>query len=133
MSKSLYIGVDFDETIVKFHKEEVGEPIEGAIECIKALQAAGHKIILYTMRSNERLVQAVEYLEEEGVKLYAVNENPSQKYWTSSPKIFCNLYIDDAALGCPLDIDYNDKGEPIGRPYVDWVAVERMLHDREIL
>lgn len=94
----MYIGIDFDGTMVEHKYPEIGEPVD----VVKKLMTAGHKIILYTMRSGERLEQAVEYLEEEGIVLYAVNENPSQKYWTESPKIFCNLYIDDASLGCPL-------------------------------
>ena len=126
-SKSLYIGIDFDGTCVHHAYPALGEPLEGAIEVLKRLQDAGHKLILYTMRSEERLVEAVEYLEEEGIKLYAVNENPSQKYWTKSPKIFCHLYIDDAALGVPL------VRSGASRPYVDWDMVEEMLEEQGIL
>ena len=125
--KSLFIGVDFDGTCVKHKYPEIGEPLEGAIETILELQEAGHKIILYTMRSEERLVQAVEYLEENGVELYAVNENPTQKYWTKSPKIFCQVYIDDAALGCPLE--HPEKG----RPFVDWDEVRELLVEQGLL
>lgn len=126
--KSLYIGIDFDGTMVEHKYPEIGEPIDGAIETVLELQKAGHKIILITMRCEERLIQAVEYLEEEyGIELYAINENPSQKYWTKSPKIFANIYIDDAALGCPLI--FPEKG----RPYVDWEKVRELLIEREIL
>lgn len=125
--KSLYIGVDFDGTVVTHKYPEIGEPLDGCIETLLKLQEVGHKLILYTMRSGERLAQAVEYLEENGVKLYAVNENPSQKHWTESPKIFCNLYIDDAALGAPLV--FSNKG----RPYINWDKVEEILKDQSIL
>ena len=90
--RSQYIGVDFDDTIVKNSYPDLGEPIEGAIEVLYDLIGAGHKLILITMRSGERLDQAVEYLEDEGVSLFGINENKSQKYWTDSPKIFCNFY-----------------------------------------
>ncbi len=79
------------------------------------------------MRSEERLIQAVEYLEENGIELYAVNENPTQHHWTKSPKIFCNLYIDDAALGCPLILPER------ARPYVDWGQVEIELFERGVI
>jgi len=125
--KSLYIGFDFDNTVVTQRSPELGEEIEEALEVLEELQEAGHKLILVTMRSGERLVQAVEYLEDNGIKPYAVNENPSQKYWTESPKIFCNLYIDDLALGCPLDIDTFSK------PVVDWYEVRNQLKERELL
>lgn len=127
MSKSMYIGVDFDGTCVTHAYPALGEPLDGCIEVLTKLQEAGHKLILYTMRSGERLAEAVEYLESEGIKLYAVNENPSQKYWTESPKIFCNLYIDDAAAGAPLV--FPEKG----RPYICWDEMERFLQEREIL
>lgn len=127
MTKSLYIGIDFDGTCVEHKYPEIGEFLDGAIETLLKLQNAGHKLILHTMRSEERLVQAVEALEEMGVKLYAVNENPSQKYWTKSPKVFCNIYIDDCALGIPLVRPH------VGKPYVDWEAVEEMLLDDGVI
>ena len=127
MSKSLYIGIDFDGTMVTHEYPEIGQPLEGAVEVCHKLMKAGHKLILYTMRSEERLVQAVEYMEENDIELYSVNENPSQKYWTKSPKIFCNLYIDDASLGVPLD--FPNKA----RPCVDWEGVEELLKERGVL
>ena len=126
--KMLYIGIDFDGTVVTHKYPNIGEPVELAIDVLDDLQSAGHKLILYTMRSGERLVEAVEYLEENGIKLYAVNDNPTQKYWTQSPKIFCNMYIDDAALGCPLDEDITGA-----RPIVDWYGVETLLKERGVL
>lgn len=127
MIKSQYIGIDFDGTMVKHDYPNIGADIEGAIETVKELIAAGHKVILYTMRSGDRLVEAVEYLEECGIKFYAINENPSQKYWTNSPKIFFNILIDDISLGCPLVIPEK------GRPYVDWERVGELLVDRGLL
>lgn len=125
--KSFYIGIDFDSTIVKYAYPEIGEPIDYALETLEKLQNAGHRLILITMRSEERLAEAVEYLEENGIKLWAVNDNPSQKHWTKSPKIFANLYIDDLALGIPLDV------EASGRPFVDWVEVEQLLIEKGFL
>jgi hypothetical protein len=108
----------------------MGDPIDNCIETLVRLQNAGHKLILYTMRAGERLVEAVEYLEENGIKLYAVNENPTQKHWTTSPKIFCNLYIDDTALGCPL---VNMSAVVGSRSHVDWYEVEEILQVRGVL
>ena len=125
--KSQYIGIDFDGTMVEHKYPEIGDPVEGAIETVLNLIRAGHKIILYTMRSGERLAEAVDYLDDNGVKLYAVNENPSQKYWTTSPKVFCNYVIDDNAIGCPLVTDMK------GKPCVDWLRVEEMLIEKGLL
>ena len=66
------------------------------------------------MRSGKELKDAVNYLESHGVKLHGINSNPTQESWTSSPKAYCHVYIDDAAYGCPL---IHKKGQ---RPYVDW-------------
>ena len=125
--KPLVIGIDFDGTIVKHKYPKMGEPIENCLEVIERLSEVGHKIVLYTMRNGERLADAVEYLEHEGVELYGVNDNPTQKHWApDSRKVFCHVYIDDAALGCPLV----HEG---ARPYVDWYAVEHILEAMEII
>lgn len=121
--KSMVIGVDFDGTMVTHRYPEIGTPLENAVETLHRLIEAGHKIILYTMRSEERLADAVEYMEDNDIKLFGVNENPTQHHWTKSRKIFCNLYIDDAALGVPLD------AEATGRPCVDWYEVEKKLEE----
>jgi len=127
----MYVAIDFDGTMVTHKYPEIGEPLDYALETVHKLMEAGHKIILYTMRSDtekgDRLQQAVDYMEENGIKLWAVNENPSQKYWTESPKIFANLYIDDAALGIPAEVTAS------GRLMVNWVEVEELLVERGYL
>ena len=73
--KSLYIGVDFDGTVVHHKYPDIGEPVENCLEVLEDLQNLGHKLILITMRSEERLVDAVEYLEENGIKLLLIFHN----------------------------------------------------------
>lgn len=114
---SKVVAVDFDGTIVKHAYPEIGEPIPWAMEGLRAFQEKGWKIILHTMRSGEYLEEAVELLKKEGINLYGVNVNPTQCHWTESPKCYAPLYIDDAALGCPL---IYPAGE---RPFVDWQAI----------
>jgi hypothetical protein len=129
--KSMFIGIDFDGTMVTHKYPELGEPLDYAVEVVHKLMKAGHKIILYTMRSDtekgNRLQEAVDYMEGEGIVLYGVNENKTQKHWTDSPKIFCNLYIDDAALGIPATVAAS------GRLMVDWIEVEELLEERGYL
>ena len=97
----MIIAIDFDGTVVKHKYPLIGEDV-GAIEILKELLSNGHQLILYTMRSNEYLLEAEVYLKSRGIELYGVNENPQQKEWTNSNKVYANLYIDDAALGVPL-------------------------------
>jgi hypothetical protein len=134
------IGIDFDGTCVTHEFPKVGMEI-GAAPCLKALVRSGHKLILHTMRSDienpqpddygigktsgKYLSDALEWFKGHGIELYGVNENPGQHTWTHSPKPYCHLYIDDAALGCPL-IKNKDASD---RPYVDWLAVWDYLID----
>ena len=123
----MIIAIDFDGTIVKHEYPKIGEPLVGAFKTIMKLQKK-HKIILYTMRSGERLNEAVNYCLQRGLEFYEVNENPDQKSWTSSPKVYAQLYIDDTALGAPLKQDKLSE-----RPYIDWDEVDRFLKYRGIL
>ncbi len=113
----MYICVDFDGTVVTHEYPEVGNPIPGAIEWLKAWRQRDAQIILWTMRSGDKLKDAVDYFEKNRVNLYGVNKNPDQLSWTDSPKAYGQVYVDDAAFGCPLI-------QPAeGRPFVDWSVV----------
>ena len=123
----MYLCVDFDGTIVDHCYPNIGEPVPGALHWLIILQSYGVKIILYTMRSDgpkggHSLRDAVQYLESNGIKLFGVNRNPDQDEWTSSPKAYGTVYVDDAAFGCPL---MHPKG--FARPCVDWEKVGPQL------
>ena len=127
----LYIGVDFDGTCTTHEFPSIGRDI-GAVPVLKELIENGHKLILFTMRCDDDtngkyLESAVRWFKDNGVPLYGIQRNPTQGSWTSSPKAYCHLYIDDAGLGIPLV--YPD-GE---RPYVDWKKVRKLLQKQEIL
>lgn len=131
------IAIDFDGTCVTHQFPDIGQDI-GAVPVLKRLVAAGHKLILYTMRSNggevplftengitttsaNFLDDAVAWFANNAIPLYGIQSNPTQSSWTSSNKCYAQLYIDDAALGAPL---VRGKHE---RPYIDWEKVEQML------
>jgi hypothetical protein len=123
------IAVDFDGTIVEHEFPAIGAPAPGAFEWLKRWQAAGAKLILWTMRSDGRggvgpengpvLTEAVEFCRRHGVEFHGVNENPLQFTWTQSPKAYAHVYVDDSAFGCPLA----PASKPGLRPVVDWSAV----------
>ena len=159
-------GIDFDGTCVTHEFPEVGKDI-GAIPVLRKLVENGHKLILFTMRSDvvnptgisnelhlesgNYLTDAVNWFVENDIPLYGIQTNPTQHNWTTSPKAYCHIYIDDAALGCPLtqyplrvnekqfleEYGYNPFLSPpdgegfcwyeVKRPYVDWIIVEQML------
>ena len=114
----MIIGIDFDGTIVKNAFPKIGEEAPGAIAFMRTAISAGDSIILFTVRSGMFLDNAVSWLGARGIKLYGVNKNPEQQRWSSSVKPFCNFYIDDRAVGCPMIYPEGDED-----PYVDWIGV----------
>ena len=117
------VAVDFDGTIVEHVFPDIGKPVPGAFKWLKKIQKAGARLILWTMRSDGQssgdvLTQAVEFCAKHGIEFFGVNQNPEQK-WSTSPKAYAHIYIDDAAFGCPL-VESKRCG---GRPMVDWDAV----------
>lgn len=130
--KELIIAVDFDGTLVDHRFPDIGAPVPGAFESLKELQRRGHRLILWTMRSDQRadgevLTAAIEFCRAQGVVFWAVNENPEQSRWTKSPKVFAHLYVDDMAVGCPL----RENPRSGGRPFVDWDAVMKAIGLRD--
>jgi hypothetical protein len=121
------IAIDFDGTCVKHQYPQIGPTLPMAVETLRELAAYGHELILYTMRSGKELQEAVDWWRGHGLPLYGINQNPVQSKWTESPKAYAHLYIDDAALGCPVKLDVH------GRDYVDWPVVRQMLRDRKVL
>jgi len=143
------ICIDFDGTCVTHEFPKVGKDI-GAAPVLKKLVEVGHKLILFTMRSNRPvsnetgdplimdvtgmfLDDAVNWFKRNDIPLHGINKNPTQKNWTSSPKAYGQLYIDDAALGCPVKLAYSDNQENRIIKYVDWVKVEEMLKAMGVL
>lgn len=138
------ICIDFDGTCVAHEYPNIGKDI-GAIPVLKELVEKGHRLILFTMRSDRKkkkkidgqevmveenvLTEAVKWFADNDIPLYGVQKNPTQRFWTSSPKAYGHLYIDDAALGCPLVLDDPNSD----RPYVDWLGIREMLVNSGVL
>ena len=115
--KNKCIGVDFDGTVVKHNYPYVGEDLPGAVETLKKLVNNNIKIILNTMRGGKELEDAINWFKEKDIPLYGINEHPLQAYWTTSPKIWADHYIDDAAIGAPLDEN----------SHISWYEMECLL------
>lgn len=122
------INIDADGTCFTHDYPRIGKDI-GAIPVLLRLTNEGHNLILFTMRDGKELDDAVNWFIDNNIPLYGVQKNPHQHKWTTSPKSYAQLMIDDSALGCPLII--ND--EVSKRPYVDWKEVEKILEKKEIL
>jgi len=92
------------------------------------LKTKRHNLILYTMRSGKQLEEAVSWFKENEIELYSIQWHPGQKDWTQSNKCYAQLYIDDAALGCPLVQQEFPK-----RPYVCWDSVRSILVEKGLI
>lgn len=123
MKSHIIYGIDFDGTVVTHEYPKVGTELPHVVTVLKALVHRGDRLILWTMRSGDTLEEAKDWFKEREIPLYGIQRNPDQDRWTESPKAYCHVYIDDAALGCPLVTPKKKKG----RPYVDWEVVAELL------
>ncbi len=141
----MIIIIDFDGTCVTHEFPNIGKDI-GAEKVLKKLIQKGHKLILFTMRCNHTfipnshqpdiivepgnyLTEAVNWFKERDIPLFGIQKHPNQTGWTSSPKAYGHLIIDDIALGCPVKFDRNISD----KPFIDWVRIEGMLTNNGIL
>ena len=126
------ILVDFDGTCTTHDFPYVGKEI-GAPEVLRDLVIAGNRLILFTMRSDTSkgkfLKDAVQWFEKHDIPLYGIQENPTQRAWTSSPKAYGQLIIDDICLGIPLKVDPQISD----RPFVDWEKCRTLMEEMGIL
>jgi len=120
------IAVDFDGTCVDHCFPDIGEDVPGAVETLKDLVKEDNWIYLWTVRSGQTLEDAVNWFCEKGIFLHGINENPQQIDWNQSRKMYCPLYIDDAAFGCPL----KENPRTGGKPYVNWDVIREALLDK---
>ncbi|MEA3447141.1 MAG: hydrolase [Bacteroidota bacterium] len=101
MENFLRIAVDFDGTIVEHNYPEIGKPLPGAFDTLKALSEQGHKLILWTFRDGDSLQEAIEYCMENGVMFWTINKSFPEEEFNQyvSRKINADIYIDDKNFG----------------------------------
>lgn len=127
------IVIDFDGTVVTHIFPNIDPEDIGSEIVLKELVNHGHRLILFTMRSdNEKgkfLLEAMDWFADREIPLYGIQKNPTQEEWTSSPKAYGQLIIDDAALGAPLMFNAAISN----RPFVDWEKVYYLLCENQII
>lgn len=98
----MIVAIDFDGTIVHNKFPKIGEPIEGAIDGIRALKKQGCYLIIWTCRCGDDLINAINWLVENNVPFDRINSNhPANvnKYNSDSRKINADVYVDDHNIG----------------------------------
>lgn len=126
----MIIGVDFDGTVVEHDYPRVGRDVPGAVEVLRELVAAGHHLILNTMRGRkgdygDTLKHAEDWFAARGIPLFGVNVHPTQHMWTDSRKVHATRYVDDLAFGCPIMAESPRR--------VDWAALRVILERENVL
>lgn len=112
------IAVDFDGTIVQHRYPEIGREIPFAIDTLKMLSQEGHRLILWSVREDCLLNEAVEWCRERGLEFYAVNKDYPEEERSHdhySRKLKVELFIDDRNIG--------------GLP--DWGVIYRMIKEKK--
>ena len=95
-------AVDFDGTLCENKWPDIGEPKTDVVEFVREIQRRGDKWILWTMRTSDKLLAAVRWLDKLGLDPDAVNDNLLElqfEYKTNPRKVYADIYIDDHNAG----------------------------------
>lgn len=102
MKVKTILAIDFDQTLVHCNNFPHIEGLRrGAKKYINKLYDKGHYIIIWTCRTDESKIKAIEYLNKEGIKFHQINENHSQLtefFKNDCRKISADFYVDDKGL-----------------------------------
>lgn len=98
----MIIAVDFDGTISRGEYPAIAGEQPYAGVSLRRLHEAGHYIIIWTCRSGEQLLEAINWMLERGIPFDRVNDHsPANlaEYGQGSKKIYADCYIDDRNVG----------------------------------
>jgi hypothetical protein len=99
----LIIAIDFDDTVFDYHQN--GHEHDGVINMLKRCQALDFWMVVWTAAPEERHDSQVQYLNNLGITIHSVNENPLPLPYGNHGKIYYNLLLDDrAGLGQAFNI-----------------------------
>ena len=96
------IAVDFDGTIVTHEYPNIGRERPFAISTLKMIQKEGHNLVLWTVREDELLQEAIDWCKKRGLEFYAVNKDYPEESLEAddfSRKLKVDIWIDDRNVG----------------------------------
>lgn len=96
------IAVDFDGTLHTGAYPSIGDMRPGAREYMQKLKEDGHFLILWTCREGQVLIDAINWMLEQGIPFDRVNDHEPKnkaKYGGTTRKVYADLYIDDKQVG----------------------------------
>jgi hypothetical protein len=102
MNKETIVAIDFDGTLVEDRYPEIGELKSGVKDAMRQINAKNEfYIIINTCRKGKLLVEAINFLLNEGIQFDRVNDNAPwliEKYGNTR-KIHANVFIDSNNIG----------------------------------
>ena len=118
----MVIAVEFHGTILEHMYPKIGKEIPFATDTLKELIKDGHQLILWSVREDGLLQEAVDWCHRRGVDFWAVNkdypEEERSKNNHFSRKLKADMFIDDRNVGGLPDwgtiyqmIKYNETWE----------------------
>lgn len=122
MTRTKTVALDFDGTCVENNYPKVGCVIGAEYWLRRCHENWDIQYILWTMRTGPELERAVQWCWAMRIPLWATNNNPDQKRWSSSKKIYAHTYLEDTAIGMPLITSAR-------KPYVDWDQLGPMFEE----
>lgn len=96
------IAVDFDGTLCENEWPGIGKPNKALIGHLLEEKRLGNKLILWTCRCGEELMNAINWCKEHGLEFDAVNDNVPEAVdmfgGDNSRKVFADYYYDDKSI-----------------------------------
>ena len=134
----LIIAVDFDCTVFDYKMQ--GAQHTRVLDSLSICNALGFYVVLWTASAPERFNFMKKYMQDNGIHVDAINENPIKLPFGNNGKIYYNILLDDrAGLGQALDaleifIDniWNDREPATDAPTVNPIATQINLQDLAI-
>lgn len=140
-NRPLIVSLDFDGTLVRTDNYPIFDPtpLPGCLECLEWLKKTySAKFILLTQRDDSHVLAlgralrinrlnkdketvlqtAINWCKKNKIELWGINENPAQKGWSDSRKVYSDVIIDDRCAGIPLDEN----------KCVDWIKLKEILN-----
>jgi len=119
LSLIMIIAIDFDGTIVRSQYPLIQGEQPYAGEVIRKLHERGHYIIIWTCRTGDNLLEAINWLAGHDIPFDRINDNHPEniaEHGGNNRKVYADIYIDDKNFG--------------GFP--GWPEIEQQLILREI-
>lgn len=123
----MIIAVDFDGILCENRFPDIGKPHYEVVSLVRQLIDQGHEVILWTSRTGEELISAIDWCGDYGLHFCEVNENsPSnrqqyeKKYPNGTRKVYADVYIDDHNLA----YDYEEMVSYLKKGVESWQAIK---------